>query len=82
MSIEALEEERDRLRRELIATQEMLYQVLYTVGEPVVVGEEQIKAGVEAGVQIAIDHNTEEGAFVFYLAKEEEDSDKDAPGVS
>ena len=81
MSIEVLEAERDQFRRELIATQEMLYHVLYVAGEPVVVTEEQLKLGIEPGVQIAIDHNQEEGAFVFYLAKEE-DADEDAPGVS
>jgi hypothetical protein len=81
MSIELLEEERDQLRRELIATQEMLYQVLLSVGEPVVITEEQLTAGVRPGVQIGIDHNVEENAFVFYLA-EEENADKDAPGVS
>lgn len=81
MSVEALEEERDALRGELRAVQEMLYQVLQAIGEPVVVTEEQLKLGVKPGVLVAIDHNAEENAFVFYLAKEE-DSDEDASGVS
>lgn len=65
-----LEEERDALRRELIGTQQMLYQVLQAVGEPVVVTEEQISAGIPDDTQIGLEHVVEDNCFVFSIVKD------------
>lgn len=59
-----LEEERDQLRRELRGVQEMLAVVLREIGEPVVVPKEGLANGI-GNVQIRIDDNIEENAFVF-----------------
>lgn len=64
-----LEEERDQWRREAIGTQEMLAFVLLTVGEPVVVEKEVIAQGLPENVQIAIDDNQDEKAFIFSLVE-------------
>jgi hypothetical protein len=65
MSAEALEEERDMLRRELRGTQEMLGQVLLAIGEPVSVSKESLKNGVGEGMSILIDDHDD--FFVFSL---------------
>lgn len=60
----SLEEERDNLRREKRALEEMLAQVLTSVGAPVLVN----KAGMgnlPDGTQIRIDDDGDN--FVFYL---------------
>lgn len=62
-----IEEERDALRRELVGTQEMLAFVLKAVGEPVVVPKEEVASGLGDNVQIAVDDNMAENAFVFSL---------------
>jgi hypothetical protein len=64
--VEALEEERDYLRRENRAVQEMLAQVLKTVGEKVVVTKESM-GSLKDGTQIVIDEDLENEAFVFYV---------------
>ena len=69
----ALEEERDALRRELLGTREMLFQVLAAIGEPVVVSAEEarkLQGSVQEGYGIVCDYNPEEQAFIFYIAKE------------
>ena len=67
MSIESLEYERDALRREIRGLQEMLYQVLNEIGEPVVVSRETMEKGVDHTKRIAIDNDTDNEAFVFFL---------------
>jgi len=62
----SLEEERDNLRKELRAVQEMLAQVLYSVGEPVVVTKENM-GNLPDGTQIMIDDDLQREAFVFSL---------------
>lgn len=66
--VEALEEERDYLRRENRAVQEMLAQVLKTVGEKVVVTKESM-GSLKDGTQIVIDEDLENEAFVFYVTE-------------
>lgn len=66
--VEALEEERDYLRRENRAVQEMLAQVLKTVGEKVVVTKESM-GSLKDGTQIVIDEDLESEAFVFYVTE-------------
>ena len=70
-----LEEERDHFRQQWWATQEMLAQVLFSVGEPVVVQKTQI---LPEGVGIAVDYNPEDEAFVFYLEAPPQDASQDA----
>ena len=70
--VQHLEDALDDLSRELLGVQEMLYQVLKAVGEPVVVTDDQLKEGIEPGVQISIEYNEEEKAFVFGLVKDVE----------
>lgn len=67
MSVEALETERDELRRDLRGTQEMLAHVLIAVGEPVEVTKEQLEAGLPEGTQIRIDDNVDMNSFFFYV---------------
>lgn len=67
MSVEALETERDELRKELRGTQEMLAQVLMAVGAPVEVTKEQLVAGLPEGTQIRIDDNIDSGSFIFHM---------------
>lgn len=57
----------DDLRRELLATQEMLAHVLVSAKEPVVVTKEQLENKLPEGTQIRIDDNVETGSFVFYV---------------
>ena len=71
-SIQALEEERDALRRELDGTQQMLAQVLKAVGEPVVVTKESLAAGPPPGTQIKIDDRIDLDAFVFSVEERDE----------
>lgn len=61
-----LEEERDELRKELRAVQEMLAQVLYAVGEPVTVNKENM-GNLPDGTQITIDDDIKGDRFVFGL---------------
>ena len=61
-----LEEERDNLRKELRAVQEMLAQVLYSVAAPVRVDKANMGTLPE-GTQIMIDDDIEGGEFVFSL---------------
>lgn len=61
-----LEEERDELRKELRAVQEMLAQVLYAVGEPVTVDKENM-GNLPDGTQITIDDDIKGNRFVFGL---------------
>lgn len=68
--VEALEEERDFLRRENRAVQEMLAQVLKTVGDKVVVTKESMGT-FKDGTQIVIDEDLENEAFVFYVVEPE-----------
>lgn len=67
MSVEALETERDELRRDLRATQEMLAHVLLAVGEPVEVTKANLDNGLPDGSQIRIDDNVDLGSFFFYV---------------
>lgn len=69
--VEQLENERDALRRELIGVQEMLAFVLLEIGEPVIVSKKMLADGLPEGVQIAVDDNAEEEAFVFSLVEAE-----------
>ena len=72
-SLQVLEEERDALRREVLGTREMLFQVLAAVGEPVVVDAEsarELKESVQEGYGIVCDYNPEDEAFIFYISKE------------
>lgn len=66
-AVEALETERDNLRRELIGVQEMLALVLYSLGEPMVLTKEFIQNGLPEGAEIRIDENLQEECFVFSL---------------
>lgn len=68
--IVSLEEERDALRRELAGVQEMLAFVLHTVGEPVVVPKADLAKGLPTKMQIAIDDDSSQDAFVFSLVEE------------
>ena len=68
--VEALEEERDFLRRENRAVQEMLAQVLKSVGDKVVVTKESMVT-FKDGTQIVIDEDLENEAFVFYVVEPE-----------
>lgn len=61
-----LEEERDNLRRENRAVQEMLAQVLNAVGEPVFVNKDDM-GNLKDGTAIRIDDDVEGNRFVFYL---------------
>lgn len=67
MSVEALETERDELRREVVGLQEMMAQVLQAVGEPVEVTKAALAKGLPEGSQIRIDDNIEADSFFFYL---------------
>lgn len=62
----SLEQERDDLRRENRAVQEMLAQVLYAVGEPVLVNKETM-GNLPDGTAIKIDDDIVNGQFVFSL---------------
>lgn len=62
-----MEEERDKLRREVQGLEEMLGQVLLAVGEPVVVTKESLAQGTKKGSRIRIDDRVELEAFVFYV---------------
>lgn len=55
------------LERELRGVQEMLALVLNTVGEPVTVTKEAMRAGLPNGAQIRIDDDITADAFVFSL---------------
>ena len=62
----SLEEERDNLRRENRATQEMLAQVLHVVDAPVRVAKATM-GNLKDGTQIRIDDDGDD--FVFYLVE-------------
>lgn len=61
-----IEEERDGLRKETRAVQEMLAQVLHKVGEPVLVDKSDM-GNLPEGTQIRIDDDMQGDRFVFYL---------------
>lgn len=65
-NLETLEAERDNLRRELRAVQEMLAQVLFSIGAQVRVDKDNM-GKLADGTQIMIDDDLESGEFVFYL---------------
>ena len=62
-----LEEERDDLRKELRAVQEMLAQVLYSVDAPVNVNKSDM-GNLPDGTQIMIDDDIQGDRFVFSLS--------------
>lgn len=64
--VETLESERDALRRENRAVQEMLAQVLNAIGEPVFVDKSNM-GNLEDGTAIRIDDDMQGDRFVFYL---------------
>lgn len=64
-----IEEERDALRREVRGLQEMIYQILNEVGEPVVVPAETLKAGVVGNKQISVVQDTDADCFIFSLTE-------------
>lgn len=65
-----LEEERDDLRKELRAVQEMLAQVLHAVGQPISVNKEDM-GNLPDGTQIMIDDDLQGERFVFSLKEPE-----------
>lgn len=67
-----LEEERDSLRRELRGVQEMLYQVLYSVGEPVVVSCETLRNGMTENKRIDVFQDIDNDVFIFSLKEIDE----------
>lgn len=64
---EKLEEERDRLKRELDGVTQMLGAVLLAVGAPVLVTKEDIHNDLSRDWRINIDDDTEKEAFVFSM---------------
>jgi hypothetical protein len=67
LSDEGLRAENERLKREARGYQEMLAQVLQSVGEPVVVNKEQMQRGMPNGTQISVDDDIQREQFVFSL---------------
>lgn len=60
-----LEEKVAELTREKRAVEEMLYQVLDAVGEPVEVPDEKIKKGIVGDKMIDVTHQADINAWVF-----------------
>ena len=65
-----LETERDHYKKQWMALQEMLAQVLNAVGEPVIV---DVDTKLEPGTGIVVDFNDNDREFVFYLSKEDDE---------
>lgn len=61
----------EAVERELRGLQEMLYFVLESVGEPVVVTKEQLKNGAGPDKMINIEDDVENGRFVFSIVEVE-----------
>lgn len=62
---EAAEKRIAELERDLRGTQEMLFQVLYEVGEPVIVSKATLQEGIKGDKMIDIEIDEENDAFIF-----------------
>lgn len=67
MSVESLEQERDDLKRQLRAYQEMLFQVLDEVGQPVLVEKQKMSrdSATDRGLSV-----TEDGDYFVFQIEE------------
>jgi hypothetical protein len=69
---EAQDKKIAELESEVAAAQQMLYHVLSTVGEPVVVTKESLSHGIAGDTMISIEDNQEMDAFVFSIVSIED----------
>jgi hypothetical protein len=64
---EAQDKKIAELETELAWREQMLYHVLATVGEPVVVTKESLGRGAQGDTMISIEDDEQQDAFVFSL---------------
>lgn len=67
VSAGTLEEDRDRLKRELDGVTQMLGSVLLAVGAPVLVTKEDLHRDLSRDWRINIDDDVEREAFIFSM---------------